>query len=280
MRPYPADMSTVKLTATPMFRDIVIVEGSDAREYLNTQLTQDIMAIGLGESAWSFLLDPKSSIIGLVRVTRIGHDRITLDVEPGYGDVVRSKLDGHLFRTDVRFSQASWPAVSWRGPGSAAHAPDAPIVSRSPWAGIKGLDVVGPRAAVPSGTHRLSEDELEAMRIRAGWPAMGKEIIDGITPAMTGLVDLTVSFDKGCYTGQELVARVHHRGAAPTQRLVGIQTGEFAVSAGQKFTIDGDAAGFITSSSGSEALGYLVRKFETPHDVVVGDAPARVSSLV
>ncbi len=279
-RPYPSGMSTSKQTATPISRDIVIVEGSDARGYLNTQLTQDIMAIGLGESAWSFLLDPKSSIVALVRVTRIGQDRITLDVEPGYGDAVRGRLDGLLFRTDARFSQATWPGVSWHGPGSAAQVADAPIVSRSPWAGVDGLDVVGPTVSVPSGTDRLSEDELEAMRIEAGWPAMGKEIIDGITPAMTGLVELTVSFDKGCYTGQELVARVHHRGAAPTKRLVGIQTGEHAVSAGQEFSIDGDVAGFVTSSSGSEALGYLARKFETPQDVLVGDAPAKVLSLV
>jgi len=272
-------MSTATTTATPIFRDVVLVEGSDSREYLNTQLTQDIMALGIGESSWSFLLDPKSSIVALVRVTRIGQDRITLDVEPGYGDVVRSRLDGLLFRTDARFSQTTWQGVSWHGPSSAAQASDAPIVSRSPWSGVDGLDVVGPTVTVPSGTNPLSDDDLEAMRIGAGWPAMGKELIDGITPAMTGLVELTVSFDKVCYTGQELVARVHHRGAAPTQRLVRIEADDVVVSAGQEISIDGDPAGLVTSASESEALGYLARKYETPHAAMVGGVPATVSSL-
>lgn len=266
-------------TATAISRDVVLVEGADAREYLNTQLSQDIMAIELGSSAWSFILDPKSSIVALVRVTRIGNDRLTLDVEPGYGDVVRSRLDGLLFRTDARFSHATWPGVAWRGLGSAGQVADAPIVSRCPWEGIEGLDVVGPTVSVPEGSQMLGEDDLEAIRIGTGWPSMGKEIVDDITPAMTGLVDLAVSFDKGCYTGQENVARVHHRGAAPTKRLVRLDTAGRTISQGEPLSIGDEVAGAVTSIAGSVGLAYLARKFPTPHDVVVGGEPARVSAL-
>lgn len=258
-------MDTAPLTAFPIIRDIVLVEGADARSYLQSQLTQDIEALPMGGSAWSFILDPKSSIEAFVRVTRIGHERITLDAEPGYGDAVRKRLDGRLFRTDARFSQDAWPGISWVGPGATDRRSEAPIVTRSPWTGIEGLDIVGPNVVIPEDATVGTDDDLDLLRIRAGWPAMSTEIGEGITPAMTGLVDETVSFDKGCYTGQELVARVHHRGAAPTKRLVWL-TAANPLSSGAPLEAEGESVGEVTSSSPrtGDALGYLMRKIETP----------------
>lgn len=270
-------MAEEELTATPIERDIVIVEGSDARSYLQTQLTQDIEAIPLGQSMWSFILDPKASIEALVRVTRIGHDRLALDIEPGYGESVRARLDGLLFRTDARFSQATWPGVAWRGDGSSTRTFDAPIVSVCSARSPEGVDVIGPNVSAPAD---LPSADLEAMRIHTGWPAMGSEIMEGITPAMTGLIDATVSFDKGCYTGQEPVARSYHRGAAPTKRLVRVSAAPGTVAAGSEFRINDEPAGQVTSMLATgDGLGYLARKFDCPADATIEEARLRVTEL-
>lgn len=271
-------MSSTPLTATPIARDIVIVEGSDARSYLQTQLTQDIEAIDLAGSAWSFILDPKGSIEALVRVTRIGNDRLTLDTEPGYGDLVHARLDGLLFRTDAQFSRASWPGVAWRGTGSSSQHFDAPIVSVCRERGLEGIDVIGPDVSAPAD---VPPTDLEELRIQTGWPAMGNEITEGITPAMTGLINVTVAFDKGCYTGQEPVARTHNRGAAPTKRLVRVTAKPGTVSVRAEFTVDEEPAGVVTSMLASgEGLGYLARKHATPVAATAGDHRVNLSEVV
>lgn len=262
--PYHCHMESMDtLVVAPIERDIVLVEGSDARSYLQTQMTQDVMSLGLGNNRWSFILNPSSSIEALVRVTRIGHDRLILDSEPGYGGAIRSRLDGLLFRTDARFTEMTWPGLSWRGPGAHSVTVDAPVVARVPLAGIEASDVVGPGVEVPEGVETIGSDDLDRFRIAGAWPSMAHELTEGITPSMTGLVDMTVSFDKGCYTGQELVARTHHRGAAPTKRLVSLRFLD-AVNVGATVIVDGEEAGVVTSASRDIGLGYLGRRFETP----------------
>lgn len=272
-------MSTTGLTASPIERDIVIAEGADARSYLQTQLTQDVEALDLGESGWSFILDPKSSIEALVRVTRIGSERLVLDVDQGRGDGVRQRLDGLLFRTKVSFSQDTWPGVSWRGPGAHGRVSEAPIVAVSPWHGTEGLDVVGPTVALPDGVEVLDAAGLEDARIAAGWPAMGSEFADGVTPAMTGLVGETISFDKGCYTGQELVARVYHRGAEPVRSLVLVSaSGEHEISRGDELTMSGEVVGSVTSveRTGAIGLGYVKRGTMVPGTAEVPEGPVEI----
>jgi folate-binding Fe-S cluster repair protein YgfZ len=70
------------LTATPIERDVVIITGADAPEYLQTQLTQDVLSLGVGESLWSFILTPRSEIEAIVRVTSMTGGHI-LDVALG-----------------------------------------------------------------------------------------------------------------------------------------------------------------------------------------------------
>ena len=259
-------------------RDIVIVEGSDARSYLQTQLTQDVMTLGLGQARWSFILDPQSAIEAFVRVTRIGQDRLTLDTEAGFGDAVLSRLDGLLFRTDARFSQARWPGLAWRGQGARAMSVDAPIVGAVPLVGIEALDVVGPKVVVPPDAPVGEAAELERRRVEGGWPSMAFDIPDSTTPAMTGLVDITVSFDKGCYTGQELVARTYHRGAAPTRRLVAVRSDDL-IDAGAAVLTAGESIGTVTSSHDGVGLAYVARAVETPLEAEVNDIVVRVSDL-
>jgi folate-binding protein YgfZ len=111
---------------------------------------------------------------------------------------------------------------------------------------------------------------------------MGKEIFDGVTPAMTGLVDRTVSFEKGCYTGQELVARVHHRGAEPVRSLVRVNgTGDQEILVADEVTVSGELVGTITSSVGSHptALGYVKRGTAVPGVANVPSGPVELGTV-
>jgi folate-binding protein YgfZ len=269
-------MPTDRLTATPIERDIVLAEGADARSYLQTQLTQDVEALAIGESAWSFILDAKSSIEAFVRITRIGSERIAIDVDPGLGDGVRQRLDGLLFRTKVSFSQDSWSGISWLGPGAQDQRVDAPIVAVSPWHDTEGLDVIGPTVTMPEGVEVISAAEWEDARIASGWPAMNSEITEGVVPAMTGLVSETVSFEKGCYTGQELVARVYHRGAEPVRSLVAMTaSADNVIESGDELVVSDTVVGSVTSVARSElvGLGYVKRGTVVPGTANVPSGP-------
>lgn len=227
------------LGVTPVERDIVIVSGADAGDYLQTQLTQDVLSLGIGESAWSFLLRPKSEIIALMRVTRSAATEYTLEVEAGWGDTVRRVIDEFLGRMDVSFEQAT----------------------------LKSADV-------------SSSEDREQARIAAGWPRMGAEIDGRTTPAMTGIIAETISFDKGCYTGQEFVARVHYRDVAPPKRLIRITFDEDArVSEGAPIVVRGDEAGVVTSAARGVALGFLKRRVDTPAAGTVGGIEANLSAI-
>jgi folate-binding protein YgfZ len=199
--------------------DVVVVSGADAGGYLQTQLTQDVLSIDVGGSAWSFLLTPKSEIIALMLVNRSAPNEYKLEVDAGWGDTVRRIMDELLGRMDISFDQTT----------KQIEAPD------------------------------------EQARITAGWPRMGSEIVDGVTPAMTGIVPVAVSFDKGCYTGQEFVARVHFRDAAPPKRLVRIAfDDEIELPVGADIDVDGETVGSVTSAARGVALGFLKRSIATP----------------
>ncbi len=267
-------METMK--AARIVRDVVVARGPDAREYLQTQLTQDVVSLGVGESVWSFLLQPKSEIVALLRVTRLGEDELALDTDRGWGDAVRQRIDGLLFRTKVSFESSTWNGYAVRGPGAAGLTAHSPIEARVRWGTIDGVDLVGPDVDMPDGAEPMDAEMYDSLRIWAGWPAMGGDIDEKATPAMTGLVDRTVSFTKGCYTGQEFVARVHYREAEPPRRLV--QLGfhpSAAVAPGDEVSIDDEPVGWVTSVARCQplGLGYVKRGVDIPGEARCGSRP-------
>ncbi|MDH4077305.1 MAG: hypothetical protein OEW29_15350, partial [Acidimicrobiia bacterium] len=119
---------------------------------------------------------------------------------------------------------------------------------------------------------------LEAWRIRWGLPAMGRELDSSTIPAAAGIVEESVSFAKGCYVGQELVARIDSRGASTPTRLRGLRLTEpLDLTGGEVVEADGAEQGRITSyapvtGDGPLALAYCRRALEVPAPVVVVDA--------
>ncbi len=283
------------LVAAPLDRDVVLAAGPDVFTFLQGQLSQDVTALSVGGSAWSFLLQPQGKVDAWLRLTKLAEDRILLDVHGGFGPAVVTRLERFKLRTKVEFEPLSWKALAVRGPGAAAlRAPteqeegDAAIVASAGWPGVEGVDIIGPADAVvvPEGAELITADELNALRIAVGVPQLGAELTESTIPAEAGqwVIDASVSFTKGCFTGQELVARIDSRGGNVPRRIRGVVIEDGSVvPTGAALTVGEKEAGTITSSAAGVALASVPRSLEPPAAVVVtwdgGSAVAEVREL-
>jgi tRNA-modifying protein YgfZ len=117
----------------------------------------------------------------------------------------------------------------------------------------------------------------EVERIEAVWPAMGSElVVDETIPNAAGINDRTVSFTKGCYTGQELVARVDSRGDHTPQHLRHV-TSSSPLAVGDVLTLDGKQVGTVTTAADTAALAWVARSVEPGAMVLAGDKPVLVT---
>ena len=113
----------------------------------------------------------------------------------------------------------------------------------------------------------------ERARIEAGVPAWGKELDETVMPAEAGLDETHVSFTKGCYPGQEPIARLHFRGR-PNRRLRVLEVEQ--ASPGEEIVLDGKAVGRVTSAVPGRALGYVRREVSDDAALEIGGAEARL----
>jgi folate-binding protein YgfZ len=273
-------------------RDFVRAAGPDTTSFLQGQLSQDVAALGVGGSAFSLLLQPQGKMEALLRVTRVAEDEVVLDTDAGWGAAVLGRLDRFLVRTRCELEALDWRCVAVRGPAAAGLDEPPPGVLRvaPETPGVPGFDLLGPRAEPPEGVPVVAADAYEALRIEAGVPRMGAEIDASTIPAAAGIVERTASFNKGCYTGQELVARIDSRGSKVPRRLRGVVVGTNVLPpVGAALVVDGKEAGTLTSVGESlarrapVALAYVRRDVEPPAEAVLrwdgGEAPARVETL-
>jgi folate-binding protein YgfZ len=183
-------------------REFVRVAGPDAAEYLQRMVSNDVESLAASEACPALLLTAKARVIAPLVVLRRDDDEFLLLTEPGLGEVVRSHLTRMRLRARCEIEPEEHESVLVFGDGR-GFATD--------WPGVReALDT----GLVPT----LSDDELELRRIQAGVPWWGREIDDRILPAEAGLDQTHVSFSKGCYPGQEPIARLHYRGH-PNRRL-------------------------------------------------------------
>lgn len=259
-------------------RDVVSVAGPDAASYLQGQLSQDIAALAVGGSAPSLLLQPQGKVDAWLRVTRVAGDAFVLDVDGGSGEAVLARLARFKLRTKVELSPLEWRCLALRGPGT-AHLGDAAgngTAVPAFWAGVAGVDLLGESVEVPPGARLCGLDALGAIRVEAGVPAMGAELGERTIPAETGLVEGSVSFTKGCYTGQELVARIDARGNRVPRRLRGVVVSHESLGSapmperGAELMSGDRVVGELTSVAESPGLGavvalaYVRREVELP----------------
>lgn len=207
-------------------RDVVAVSGPEATSYLQGQLSQDVAPIEVGGSAPALLLQPDGKLSALLRVTRTAEDAYALDTDAGFGEHVAARLTRFRLRTKIEIEQLQWPCVALRGASvrAALCRAEPPFELGVDWNGMRGMDLLGPgaREAVPTDARWCGEEAWEALRVEAGIPKMGAELDERTIAAEAHLVERTVSFTKGCYTGQELVARLDARGSRVPRRLCGL----------------------------------------------------------
>ena len=249
-----------ELTAIVIERDMVLVEGPETAAFLHGQISQDVEDLSVGESRLSLLLEPRGRLEVFFRLTRIADEAFLMDTEPGSGEVLRSSLERFKLRTKAEFSQPDWSMLALRGPGAATAAPSAAGAATldALWPGLEGVDVVGPELQVPPGADVIDFAEYEDARARFGLPAMGLDVVEGDIPNDTDLLEVAVSFTKGCYRGQELVERIDSR--AGGRRALRRFSSTGSLSAGDELVVDGSPVGEVRSAvaSASGSVGFAL----------------------
>ena len=263
----------MKLNVIKRERDFLRVFGTEAESYLQGQLSQDIEGMSYGEARFSFLLQPSGKVEAWLRVVRCNENEYLLDVDKGFGELVATRLERFLLRTDcaLEASECSlYPGVN--NSKIEKDFSDCFALFYS-WFKLDFVDYIFTSGDLPEDLLFEENQVWEEIRIKAGIPEMGKEIDDSTIPASLGIVDSSVSFTKGCYTGQELVARVDSRKGGTPYRLVKI-SGDLDVVADQRYLSKNDEKiGTITSQvltgDGFFALGFLKRGVESPTEAQV-----------
>jgi folate-binding protein YgfZ len=205
--------------------------GPDAADYLQRMVSNDVEALEVGDACDALLLTAKARVIAPLRVSRRGEDNFLLSTEPELGETVRRELMRMRFAAKAEIEpeeHASWLVL---GEGE--------ILDEQP---------VGKEA---------SEEEFERWRIESGIPRWGAEIDDRILPAEAGLDETHISFTKGCYPGQEPVARQRYRGKVNRRlRVLDVEAGQVPTR-GTELLYEGKTVGRVTSAVSGLALAFV-----------------------
>jgi folate-binding protein YgfZ len=272
-------------------------EGDQAAEFLNGQVTNDVEALAPGTGCYAALLTNKGKMLGDLRLLRT-EDELLLDCErealQAIFDVLRRALVG--WRAELHKRTLETALLSLVGPRSRevagagglpgvehAHRPAtvggaaARLVATDP-----GVDVLCAaadadrvrEALVAAGATPVEAEAAEVVRVESGRPRYGADLDDGVIPEEGGLNDRAVSFTKGCYVGQETVARLHYKGR-PNRRLRGLRLSA-PVAGGEALRLGDREVGRVGTAVLSPRFGpialALVRREAEPGAVVaVGD---------
>jgi folate-binding protein YgfZ len=257
-------------------RGKLLVHGAEAAEYLQGQLTNDVEALAAGEGCYAALLDRKGHLQADMRVLRLDEGEFWIDVEPEALAAARRHLETYKIGREVEVLDRSEEKaiLSLIGPrADEVAATVAPadgartatihgtecVVAGTP----AGLDLIaaaadaGPlrEALLAAGATEVDPEAVEILRIEAGLPRFGAEMSGETMPAEAGIVERAVSFSKGCYIGQEPVARLHYKGR-PNRHLRGLELSAPAPP-GTSLRLGDKEVGRIGSACVSPAFGPI-----------------------
>jgi tRNA-modifying protein YgfZ len=291
----------------PRDRAALIVNGADAAEYLQGQLTNDIEALEREQGCYAALLDRKGHLQSDMRILRLENDEVWLDLEHGPAPSVLKHLRTYSIGRDVEADDVTeiWAITSLIGPragqlaGFEGLGPEHAQRFRE-WDGVEvlavatdlGLDLITKADRAQSltelleaaGAVEVSEPAAEIIRVESGRPRFGLDMGPESMPAEAGITERAVDFEKGCYIGQEPVARLHYRGK-PNRTLRGLRLSAPAEH-GAPLKLGDREVGTVGTACLSPALGpvalAIVRREADEGDrVTVGDGgvTAEVVSL-
>jgi tRNA-modifying protein YgfZ len=281
----------------PRERAALSVRGPDAVEYLQGQLTNDVESLERESGCYAALLDRKGHLQSDMRVLRLENEAIWLDLEPAPGPGVLKHLRTYSIGREVEIEDVTdqWAITSLIGPRAGE---------------ISGFDGLGPehaqrwrnwdatevlavatdlgydlitRAAdsarlvellTAAGAAQVSEAAAEIVRVESGRPRFGLDMGPEAMPAEAGITERAVDFEKGCYIGQEPVARLHYRGR-PNRTLRGLRLSESA-GHGDPLRLGDREVGTIGTACLSPGLGPIAlaiirREADEGDQLAVGD---------
>tara|TARA_B100000586_G_C20069155_1_gene409891 strand:- start:3 stop:845 length:843 start_codon:yes stop_codon:yes gene_type:complete len=273
----------MKIDVVKREKDFLRVSGTEAESYLQGQLSQDIEGMSDGEARFTFLLQPSGKVDAWLRITRQAQNDYLLDVDKNYGELVLARLKRFLLRTDCRVEILNYFLYTEIGNSRNENDFVDCIAIPYSWFGFEFTDYIFKSDSFSEGFTLIDDQVWTEVRIKAGIPEMGKEIDTSTIPASLGIADFSVSFTKGCYTGQELVARMDSRKGGTPYRLVKI-SGTSGITASQGVLLNnGEEIGTITSEividNNFFALGFLKRGVNSPIEAQVIDEGSNEKSV-
>lgn len=258
--------------------EVVWFRGADAIQFLNDLISQEIGNLPSGSVVRSLLLGPQGKLQFILGVLR-GDDEVGLVTEDGRGDELITTLTRYRIRVDVEISKEERDVYLVVGeridPPGTWRAEDDAIFADLSWETLpRALQIGGSAPDLP----RLSQEEHTLARIEAGMPLMGVDVDEKTIPQETGLVADSISFDKGCFLGQELVARLDSRGGRVNRHLRILHL-DSPVAAGTELRADDKEVGSLTSVSGRRGLALIWREVEPGDRIDAGAVGATVHDV-
>ena len=274
-------------------RGKLLLTGAEAAEYLQGQVTNDVESLAAGQGCYAALLTHKGKVVADMRVLR-GPDWIRIDTEPHAVRALARNVQMYSIGRDVQLADetAERAILSLIGPESRAALDAQPPPDEHAWVegrhGIYvrtdlGIDVLCAAAEADAvkaelAVEPVSLEAAELIRVESGRPRHGIDFDAETIPQEAGLNERAVSFTKGCYVGQETVARLHYKGK-PNRHLRGLrlsepgQTGDAVVLADREVGRLGSVA--RSPAHGPIALALIRREAAPGAEVAVGDDGAK-----
>jgi tRNA-modifying protein YgfZ len=289
-------------------RGKLALSGADAATFLQGQVSNDVERLVPGTGCYAAFLTPKGKMLGDVRVLR-AEDELLLDTErvalqPLFNMIRRFSLgyQVELHKRTVERGMLSLlgpEAAELAGAGGLPAEEHAHGVFEVPGAGLPArvirtdvgvdllchaADTAALQAALEgAGAVAVSEAAAECLRVERGRPRYGIDLDDSVIPQEAGLNERAVSFTKGCYVGQETVARLHYRGK-PNRQLRGLRLSGPAQS-GDELTFEDRVVGRVSSVASSPrfgqiALGLVRREAPVGSIVSVGEGAGVTAEII
>jgi folate-binding protein YgfZ len=292
-------------------RGTLVIAGPDSAELVHGLVTNDVKRLAPGEGAHAALLTPKGKMRAEMAVLRTAEDELVLDCEPSLVGPLAAILAGYVpySRSNLDDRTASTGVVHVEGPAAAgvlsaagldvppgtpfAHRPGAAaggpvLVVRVSRAGEEGFDLRTPREAAGKvlellaahGAEPVDAAVLEAGRIEAGIPRWGAELDETVLPNEAWLERTAISYSKGCYLGQETVARLKTYGHVNRHLVALLLPAGCGAAPGDAVRAGDETAGRVTSAVESPrhrrrvALAFVRREHEAPGTTLAVDTPA------
>jgi folate-binding protein YgfZ len=257
-------------------RSTLAFRGPDAAELLQGQLTNDVEALEPGQGCYAALLDRKGHLQADMRVLRVGAEELWLDFEPEGAVAVRAHFRLYSLGSNATIDELGLATISVIGPGASSIIGAPPLAGEHAHAQLElagarvraaatdlGIDVLLPAADADgvaavlegAGAGEVAEEAAEIIRVESGRPRLGREMDAGVMPAEAGIEGRAISFTKGCYIGQETVARLHYKGR-PNRHLRGLKL-EAHAAAGDTVLFGEREVGRVGTAVLSPALGPI-----------------------